>query len=99
MSTNAKYSLCDTQSIRSLDNWTIIPTFTLQWAEENNKVISEDLQFASAKVAERFALKTDQGIQSSTEELLSKIDEVRVPFDDFEVFRSEKPLSASGGFT
>ena len=42
--------------------WSVLWRQFKQWAEENNKVISEDLQSASAKVAEGFALKTDEGI-------------------------------------
>jgi len=46
-------------------------------------MISEDLEAASGKVTEGFAGKDDKENQSSTEALLSKIDEVKVLFDEF----------------
>ena len=75
--------------------WSVLRRQFKQWAQENNKVISEDLQSASAKVAKGFALKTDEGIQSSTEELLSKIDEVRVLFNDCLLYTSPSPRDLS----
>eukprot|EP00745_Piridium_sociabile_P034091 TRINITY_DN5858_c0_g1_i7.p1 TRINITY_DN5858_c0_g1~~TRINITY_DN5858_c0_g1_i7.p1 ORF type:complete len:942 (+),score=252.29 TRINITY_DN5858_c0_g1_i7:556-3381(+) len=69
--------------------WSVLWTHFKQWAEENEKVISEDLKAASSKVAEGFAGKDDEEIQSSTEALLSKIDEVKVLLDEFEASCSE----------
>ncbi|KAL8598451.1 hypothetical protein ACOMHN_032728 [Nucella lapillus] len=69
--------------------WSILWERFKEWATENEKTVSENLQNAAKRVAQGFANKDDNDIQSSLEDLLSSIEEVKVLFDEFESSSSE----------
>ncbi|KAL8571746.1 hypothetical protein ACOMHN_060831 [Nucella lapillus] len=69
--------------------WSILWERFKEWATENEKTVSENLQNAAKRVTQGFANKDDNDIQSSLEDLLSSIEEVKVLFDEFESSSSE----------
>ncbi|KAL8621805.1 hypothetical protein ACOMHN_016291 [Nucella lapillus] len=53
--------------------WSILWERFKEWATENEKTVSENLQNAAKRVAQGFANKDDNDIQSSLEDLLSQM--------------------------